>query len=1372
MALKDKLRIRRLAFRRGIGLTLFFWFMGISLLPLTVVSVISYQNARQSLRTFSEKGLTQTITLKAEFIEKAFNEHLNSLDHLSGTESTHSLLSLLVANNTNLPIKEYVQSQTWNVLSQTYGSDLKHFQEINGYHDILLIDGKGNIIFSVKKEKDLGANIFEGGFAYTKLSKACQASFNQRGTTFADLEYYDPSGALACFLVQPVIKYDRVLGLLVFQIPMNGIDGLLTGSIGLGERGQTFLVGDDGFLRSGSTLEDSSDTLSERITSKVVEAWIKDRKNKTAARLLGGPRGTKAVESGRPAKASPGQGRDPVRTYIGRGGEKVLGTYRPIKSLERLGVGWALVAEVDAQWAFRQANELGSLVLGLVLVTASLVLIIAVFTTRRIVQPVRSLAWWAKSVAQGNLDEVHIKAPANELGSLRDNFAEMTRTLREARDESQRMDWINKGLAQLNERMLEGDGLTNLGRLVINHLAGYLGAAVGRIHVADEERRLIPLAGYAVKPKEGRERPILPGEGLVGEAFRLGQPISLKDIPVGYLDVNSGLGSGVANHLYIQPLIQGREVRGVVELATLREFGRDALEFLSRAAERIALSIDVNAAWEKTTQLLDQTRRQAEELQSQQEELRQTNEELEEQAKALRRSEESLQAQQEELRVTNEELEERTKSLEEQTEAVQKRNAELVVAQAEIEEKALALERASRYKSEFLANMSHELRTPLNSILILSQLLSADKDGNLSQKQKEFAETINTSGSDLLKLINEILDLSKVEAGRIELHPEELALAELAEAMRRTFGQVAEDKGLKFDIEISADAPETIVTDVLRLQQVVKNLLSNAFKFTAQGRVALTLSRPRAGDELAGLGLNPEKALALVVTDTGIGIAPDKQDLVFESFKQADGTTSRKYGGTGLGLAISRRLVELMGGLIRMESTEGAGTTFTVILPDAVVPTLRSQDQGPAPAEPEDGGGEAAGAKTGPATTEDIIDDRKNLGPEDRSILVIEDDPKFAKILIDLAAEKGFKGLIAGDGEAGLHFADYYRPSAIILDVTLPGMDGWEVMERLKENPKTRPIPVHFISSRDDSLEAMKMGAVGYLTKPATSEQLDLAFGRIEDLITREVKRILIVEDDPVQRESIKNLIAAGDVETVLAATGEEAHELLKRESFDCMIMDLGLEDISGLALLSRIRRDKKIPKFPVIVYTGKEISEAEEAELQRYAESIIIKDVRSPERLLAETTLFLHRVEADLPQEQRDMLKLVHSKESILSGKKILVVDDDMRNVFALSSILEEKGIGVIVGRNGREGVDKLVDNPETDLVLMDIMMPEMNGYEAMKEIRKKAEFKDLPIIALTAKAMRGDRKKCIDAGASDYLAKPVDTAKLISLLRVWLYK
>ncbi|MFZ5425479.1 MAG: response regulator, partial [Thermodesulfobacteriota bacterium] len=746
----------------------------------------------------------------------------------------------------------------------------------------------------------------------------------------------------------------------------------------------------------------------------------------------------------------------------------------------------------------------------------------------------------------------------------------------------------------------------------------------------------------------------------------------------------------------------------------------------------------------------------------------------------------------------NEELEEQTQTLSDQKEHIQKKNLELVKAQSAINQKARELEVASRYKSEFLANMSHELRTPLNSILILSQLLSGNRDENLTSKQVEAAKAINTSGAELLKLINDILDLSKVEAGKIELQVTQNNMGDFLADLRRVFREQAEEKGLDFVIERLEGSPETIRTDSHRLQQVLRNLLSNAFKFTAEGTVTVRVRRPEP-EEVELTGLDPATSVAFSVIDQGIGIPADKQALIFEAFKQADGSTSRTYGGTGLGLSISRELTKLLGGVIRLKSAIGEGSEFTVILPEeyagpageSVTAAKRAggeaavegapapaAEQAPAtpiptpPAEPARAEAAPPASPPPPAAVEDVKDDRKSLAPGDKTLLVIEDDPRFCEVLRDLAHERGFKCLVAGDGETGLHFADYHRPNAIILDIGLPGIDGWTVMERLKANPDTRHIPVHFMSASDSSLDAMRMGAVGFLTKPVSLEKIDEAMSRIEKILSRSMSRLLVVEDDDIQRESIRSLIGNGDVKTTAVRTGAEALDELSTDQYDCMILDLGLEDMSGFDLLERIRSGKNLPRVPIIIYTGRDITREEEAQLARYAESIIIKGARSPERLVEETALFLHRVESSMPQEKQRRLKLVHDKDAILSGRRILLVDDDMRNVFALTSVLEEKGINPIIARNGLECLEKLKENPDTDLILMDIMMPKMDGYEAMRAIRKDPRHKKLPIIALTAKAMAGDRAKCIDAGASDYLAKPVNTDKLISMLRVWLYK
>ncbi|MEW6259617.1 MAG: response regulator, partial [Thermodesulfobacteriota bacterium] len=651
------------------------------------------------------------------------------------------------------------------------------------------------------------------------------------------------------------------------------------------------------------------------------------------------------------------------------------------------------------------------------------------------------------------------------------------------------------------------------------------------------------------------------------------------------------------------------------------------------------------------------------------------------------------------------------------------------------------------------------------------------------------------------------LDLSKVEAGKMELHIESVSPGEIASTLRRNFQHIAKNKGLSFEVIEEKDLPETITTDRQRIEQILKNFLSNAFKFTATGGITVRLHRPR-GMKLSQSRLDPEKAVAFSVSDTGIGIPKGKQDIVFEAFRQADGSTSRKYGGTGLGLSISLELAKYLGGEIQLVSEENQGSTFTLILPEvcakpdetgkpkspkAVGSVVRHSEassksgvqqpkavEDPVPVERVAKAGESAGvalvnapvsAKDPGWAAEEIADDRKELQATDRKILIIEDDPHFARILCDLSHDRGFKVLVADNGETGLHFADYYRPDAVILDVNLPGMDGWTVLERLKANSETRHIPVHVISANDRPLNALKMGAIGYMTKPVSMDELNGVYARIERKIDSPVRSILLVEDDPVQADAVRDLLADDRVALTLVGSGRETMDVLGRDSFDCMILDIGLPDMSGIELLSHVRNHSKLRDMPVIVYTGRELTQQESALVQDYAEMIVLKDARSPDRLLEEATLFLHLVDSELPAEKKRMLQRIHDREAVFQGKKILLVDDDMRNVYAITNILEEKGMQVIIGKNGKEGIEKLKAEPEIDLVLMDIMMPVMDGYEAMRQIRSMDAYRKLPIIALTAKAMKGDKALCIEAGANDYLAKPFETEKLLSMLRVWLY-
>ncbi len=717
--------------------------------------------------------------------------------------------------------------------------------------------------------------------------------------------------------------------------------------------------------------------------------------------------------------------------------------------------------------------------------------------------------------------------------------------------------------------------------------------------------------------------------------------------------------------------------------------------------------------------------------------------------------------------------------------------------------------------------MSHELRTPLNSLLILAKLLSDNKDKNLTPKQVEFSQTIYSSGTDLLTLINDILDLTKVEAGKMEVNPMDVTIEDVKSFTKRTFEPVAHQKNLQFMVDIQPDMPSSLFTDGQRLQQVIKNLLSNAFKFTEKGGITLTVRKAEKGKRFASRILDQaETVIAFAVTDSGIGIAKDKLQLIFEAFQEADGTTSRKDGGTGLGLSISREIARLLGGEIRVESTPGSGSTFTLFLParyvepdapkggeesssrrrdrgdqwrtdggwDRTGPRGRPAQSGGARSTAESGGWMQSGGGTAvapePAEPDVVMardslprpegfdDDRDSIEPGDRVLLIIENDATFSKILLEMTREKGFKGINALDGEAGLKLAHAFEPDAITLDIDMPGMDGWAVLDRLKHHPQTRHIPVHIITGIRERQQGLKSGALAYLEKPVTKEALDESFAKISKFIDTSVKRLLVVEDDETQRASMIELIQHEDVEITAVGSAEDALRELSTGHFDCMVLDLGLKDMNGFELLETVKANPAMQDLPIIIYTGKDLSPAEDTKLRKFAETIIVKDVKSPERLLDETALFLHRVEAKLPEQKRRMLERLHNTDAVFTGKRVLVVDDDVRNIFSLTSMLEDHGMVVSFAENGKDAVAMLRERQDYDLVLMDVMMPEMDGYETTRAIRDVPALKALPIIALTAKAMKGDREKCIAAGASDYITKPVDTEQLLSLMRVWLYR
>ncbi|MGY2260730.1 response regulator [Pseudomonas sp. SDO55104_S430] len=928
----------------------------------------------------------------------------------------------------------------------------------------------------------------------------------------------------------------------------------------------------------------------------------------------------------------------------------------------------------------------------------------------------------------------------------------------------ERQAWLRTGQTELSAQVLGQLSLNLLGRNILQFCAHYLGSAVAAIYVREEHGGLRRVASYGFsREQEALDQQIYADEGIVGQVAQQARLIRLDSVPGDYFKVSSGLGEGLPCSVVVVPTSDDDRVNGVIELGFLRPLDDRDIELLELIAGSIGTSIEAARYRQRLQEVLAETQQLNEELQVQQEELKTANEELEEQSRILKESQAHLETQQVELEQTNEQLAEQAEVLAEQRDAMDLKNTELNQAQAQLEERAEELQRSSKYKSEFLANMSHELRTPLNSSLILAKLLAENPQGNLSSEQVTFAESIYSAGNDLLNLINDILDISKVEAGKLEIRPESTSVARLVDGLRGMFQPLAADKQLQFTVELQEGSPATIFTDRQRLEQVIKNLLSNAVKFTEKGSVSLSV------------GSAPNQGIAFIVRDSGIGIADEQQESIFEAFRQADGTTNRRYGGTGLGLSISRDLAALLGGSISVSSAPGQGSVFTLVVPQQYVEPddvdfepIHLPLKTPAPS--------ATFTPVQPSTADVEIarfnDDRAKAPFNTRCILVVEDEPNFAHILYDLAHELGYQCLVAHGADEGYDLARQFIPDAILLDMRLPDHSGLTVLQRLKEHAETRHIPVHVISVEDRVEAAMHMGAIGYALKPTTREELKDVFVRLEAKLTQKVKRVLLVEDDDLQRDSISRLIGDEDIEITAVGFAQEALDLLRTTSFDCMIIDLKLPDMLGGDLLKRMSTEDICSFPPVIVYTGRNLTRDEEAELRKYSRSIIIKGARSPERLLDEVTLFLHKVESRLSHERQKMLKTARSRDKVFEGRKVLLVDDDVRNIFALTSALEQKGAVVIIGRNGREAIERLKEAEDIDLVLMDVMMPEMDGYEATMEIRKEARWRKLPIIAVTAKAMKDDQERCLQAGANDYLAKPIDLDRLFSLIRVWLPK
>jgi HAMP domain-containing protein/CheY-like chemotaxis protein/signal transduction histidine kinase len=957
---------------------------------------------------------------------------------------------------------------------------------------------------------------------------------------------------------------------------------------------------------------------------------------------------------------------------------------------------------------------------------------------------VRAIAEVATAVTKGDLTRSIQVEASGEVAELKDNINTMINNLRLTTERNTEQDWLKTNLARFTG-MLQGQrDLGTVGRLLLSELVPLVNAQQGLIYQMETEDSagMVLLSAFASDGPDGHLRRLKLGEGLVGQCAVEKRRMLINDLPEETIQIRSGLFQAKPRNVIVLPVLFEDRVKAVIELASLNFFTASHLAFLEQLTSSIGIVLNSIEATMQTEGLLKQSQQLAAELQTQQSELQQTNEQLAQKAQQLAA----------------------------QNEEVERKNEEIEQARRALEEKAKELALTSKYKSEFLANMSHELRTPLNSILVLGQQLGDNPDGNLTPKQVEFARTVHGAGTDLLNLISDILDLSKIESGTVSVEAQELFFGSLLESVARPFRHEAENRGLTFDVQTDVNLGRSLVTDAKRLQQVLKNLLSNALKFTEKGGVRLSVTQAKRGWSPGHPILaSAASVVAFEVADTGIGIPPEKQRIIFEAFQQADAGTSRKYGGTGLGLAISRELASLLGGEIQLTSAPGHGSTFTLYLPQTYV--------GPVGVGSGDRASPASATRLASMTAADapieaIPDDRHNLQTDDQVLLIVEDDPHYARVLCDLSHDKGFKVLVAQRGTDALALAREFHPTAVSLDVFLPDMLGWSVLNHLKQDPATRHIPVQMLTLDEDRHHGLARGAFSFVTKPTTPEGISAALSRLKQYSAPRRKQLLVVEDNPAEQLSIRELLGHEDIDVAVVSTGAEALAVVSNSPFDCAVLDLRLPDMSGFEVLERLRDNPTLSDLPIVVFTGRELSSEEDARLRTLARSVVVKNVESPERLLDETALFLHRVVADLPPEKQRMLERLHRSDDALAAKKVLIVDDDVRNIFALSSVLERRGMVVVTAGTGRQAIELLESTPDVAIVLMDIMMPEMDGYETMQVIRQKAPMRRLPIIALTAKAMKGDREKCLEAGASEYLAKPVNTDQLLSALRTWLHR
>ena len=1379
----------------GLAVTLFIWFIILSIGPVTFVGFNEYKAGKENIIKNRYEQLASINFQLTQRINDYFETVLTNLFIMAAPSES------FIAEVTSSPafkeqsLAEAVQSEAYERIQSRYAVEYESFLRFYDYSDILVGDAQGNIIYTVNGYEDFGKNLFSSDLSNTQLAQAVRSSLNSLEPKYADLDDYAPVADKVVFLVLPLVDDAQInVGFIAIQINPNNIQSLFEYGESTINGLSSFLVGVDRKIRFGSRVEkvnnytypednplmqlwlsnlDENGDFNEEDHQQTHSASSDDHESEWDLEgvLEGDLEGEvdEHASSDEQLKQAADASVNHVRNYVHD--EKVLGIFLPLKIA---GTPMIILSEVTSRHAFASVFEFRERLLILSAITLILVIFIAFLVTRQLVKPIRLINNWVNRVASGDYVEGTVLKGNNEISELSQSFAQMTEKLRTVSNENARKSWLQEGQAGLHDSVRGEQKMVELCRNIVSYIARYLDMHSGAMFVKNDKNQLELMGAYAWS---NNERPTCyeMGEGLVGQVALEQKVLEITDVPKGYLAVGSGMGSASPSHLIIFPVIYENELKGVLEFARLGPLSSERGSFLQHSVKSIAIAIKSAQYRTRVSQLLETTTHQSEALKEQQEELRSVNDELEKRAGILEESEEELKAQSEELQKSNVELEELSEQLMRQKEEIERKNKDIELSNTKISEKAEELARASKYKSEFLANMSHELRTPLNSLLLLSQMLAANDEGNLTDDQVESAQVIFNGGKELLELINDILDLSKVEAGKMSVNLDDTLLDDIKIGLETLFKPVAQSNGLGFSVHIASGTHKSIFTDSQRLMQIIKNFLSNAFKFTEQGSVQVRMFNEDRPGKFA-----QNSWVAFAVKDSGIGIPKEKQASIFESFQQADGSTSRKYGGTGLGLAISREMTELLGGFIEIASEEGKGTTFTLFLPVNPVCSLGSEkvlaDNYVADVFAQAKGDDDSDAVVAPVekteAPEMIVEPQASEEPEtidaDYQLLIIEDDKRFVNVFSQVANKHNFACLKASTGKQGLSLAQKYQPSAIVLDLGLPDMDGQEVLTRLKEHQSTRNIPVHIVSARDPN-RISSLGSVGYLTKPLSMSDIDNLFLKLESSIAADIHDVLIFDPNQSEREEVGKVLEAKGLHVGYAASADEAATSLEDFPWQCLILDLELGDTSAVDFLDEMnsKLGEKMPS--VIVHASGLPEQSEHARLQEFTQAMVMKGDRAMERITDEMSLFLHNVNKNQPQDQADD-EVLSGAEKSLEGHKILLVDDDVRNTFALSKALQGLGMEVVLADNGQNALHKLEEEDGLELVLMDIMMPVMDGYEATAKIRQMEGVKDLPIIALTAKAMAGDKAKCLAAGANDYMTKPLDMAKLTEMLKVWL--